>query len=183
MGGLPDRRISRLPDSLPNYVAKHLGEALSRRELQRVGRVSLSVSLPTHRNRGMSVMWSWRTPAGRCIAPKIADSSWIPPVAHLLTAHVPAARTHQRSHSNIHGSSPSSTGQQHRSVTSMARVSSPHVYTHTPRLGHPSFTQLAAAPPARKSLPRSSQKVSIPPGRKIPSGFELLKPQTGQCAT
>lgn len=57
-----------------------VSEALSARELQRVGRVSLFVSLPTCHRCGMSVRWSWRSTAGRYTASKIAESSCIPSI-------------------------------------------------------------------------------------------------------
>lgn len=63
LGGLPDTSIetSRFTCNLLLITWLRL---LSGRELQRVRRVSLFVSLPTHRSRGMSAMWwPWRTPA------------------------------------------------------------------------------------------------------------------------
>lgn len=188
LGGLPDTPVSRLPDSLPNPVANRLAGALCGRELQRVGRVSLFVSLPTHRNGGMSVMWSWRTPADRHTAPKIAEFSWISPVAgsatHLITYSLPTSLQH------AHTSGPIVIFMGHRHHRQGNNIdpspqwsgSIPLTCTHT-RLGlalHLSIVYLAAASPARKLLPRSGRKVSIPPGRKIPLGSELLNPMTGQ---
>lgn len=97
LGGLPDTRVSILPELHAKPVDNHLAEALYGRELQRVRRVSLFVSLPTHRSCGVSAVWSWRSPAGRYTAPKIAESSWISPALGSLTYSLPTSLQHTTS--------------------------------------------------------------------------------------
>lgn len=157
LDGLPDTRVSKLPDSLAKPVDNLLAEALSGGELQRVGRVSLFVSLPTHRSCGVSVMWSWRSPAGRRTAPKIAQSSWISPAIWSLTYSQPTS-LHTTTSSSIViaiGRNSFSAGQHSRSIRSMVRIFSPHEHTL------PAWAWLLhlfhSASPARKLLPTFGQ--------------------------
>lgn len=169
LDGLPDPRVSILPD----FLAEPVDNRGSIRQGIAAGKACFTFCFPSHPPQLRSVRSVvLAQPSGPLHSTKdrgiLVDFSG-PWVAHLLTAHVPAAH-HKQSHRNRRGRHSSSAGQRSQSIKSMVRISSPHEHTLPGPGSSISFT--LHRPPAN-CCPHSA-KISIPPARRIPPGSELL---------